>query len=292
MSADQIKTLSRELWQSNFYQDLLKILRDPMDTIISLSLMPITAAGTLSSIKAGNYVFPTAQGYKLTNQITNIDLGSISIPLYWGNFMDYNPHTKFELYLPYCSSVSLDADEIVGKTINIKYKIDLLTGNCTAFVIIDNNVRYQINGNVATQIPLSASRHNSMGLIASLTAFAGGAIGALTGGGAAPIAAMAGSIISSANYYKDNIQHAGSMSGSTGMLGVQCPVLYVKRARQNVPTNFGHFNGYASNITYRLGNLRGFTKVAEIHLDGINATSEELTELENLLKEGVIINDN
>ena len=38
-----------------------------------------------------------------------------------------------------------------------------------------------------------------------------------------------------------------------------------------------------------LGSLTGYTKIAEIHLDGLECLEEERQELETLLKNGVIL---
>ena len=50
-----------------------------------------------------------------------------------------------------------------------------------------------------------------------------------------------------------------------------------------MPDNYAHYHGYPSNITRKLGELSGYTVVSNIHLDGLNATSSEIEELESIL---------
>ena len=52
--------------------------------------------------------------------------------------------------------------------------------------------------------------------------------------------------------------------------------------------DYNTFRGYVSNITLALSECSGYTKVAEIHLENIPATSAELDEMDGLLKAGVI----
>ena len=108
-----------------------------------------------------------------------------------------------------------------------------------------------------------------------------------TGGASAPMAA--GMIASTAvNGMKPNVEKSGSMSGTGGMLGIQTPFLILTRPRQALPARQNKFTGYPSFITESLGDLSGYTEIEEIHLENISATESELSEIENLLKSGVI----
>jgi hypothetical protein len=69
----------------------------------------------------------------------------------------------------------------------------------------------------------------------------------------------------------------------------QYAYLILNRPIQSLPSGFGENFGYPSNVTRTLSALTGFTQVDEVHLNGINATSDELAEIETLLKEGVIL---
>ena len=69
------------------------------------------------------------EGYK-----THFNLGTYTFTPYFNNFLDYTPYTKYELYLPYCGFVDMDATEYTGKTISIDYILDYTQGSCLAVV--------------------------------------------------------------------------------------------------------------------------------------------------------------
>ena len=116
-----------------------------------------------------------------------------------------------------------------------------------------------------------------------------GAIGSMvaTGGASAPMSI--GQIAStSVNTMKPSVEKSGSMGGTGGMLGVQTPYLILTRPRQALPSDQNTFTGYPAFITERLEDLTGYTEIDTIHLENVPATESELSEIESLLKGGVI----
>lgn len=97
--------------------------------------------------------------------------------------------------------------------------------------------------------------------------------------------AMRGFIFSGGNETRGN-----SVAGNSGWLGNQIPYLTITMPNLSIPENYGHYHGYPSNITSRLGDLSGYTQVSAIHLDNLNATQPEIEELDGILKGGIIIN--
>lgn len=88
---------------------------------------------------------------------------------------------------------------------------------------------------------------------------------------------------------KPRVERTGSLSATTGQLGVQTPYLIISRAEQCLPTNYKRYRGYPSNITARLGDLSGYTEVESIRLNDLAATQPEIVEIYDMLKKGVII---
>ena len=289
MTSEQLRLLSEELWSNNseLLENLKKMFLDnPLESIMSLSLIPLNLSGTNGNIKIGNY--PTQIGATiLSEQYITLDCGSINVGLYWGNSLDYDPYSKFDLYLPMVGSTTLSADEIVGKTLAVKYTIDIVSGACIAFVLVNNSVLYTASGNCALQLPISgrdASNLYSSALKATLAA-----IPSITFGGAVGAVSAVSSGINILNS-KPSVQHSGNMSGNSGVLNVKYPVLTITRARQSLPENFYKYKGYTSNITEQIKNLSGYTEVEYIRLENIDGiTDAELNELETILKSGFIV---
>lgn len=88
---------------------------------------------------------------------------------------------------------------------------------------------------------------------------------------------------------KTSISHSGSISGSSGMLGVRDAYLIVEFPNQSLAQDYKHFVGYPSNLYARLGNLTGYTEVEQVIPDGIWGTDDELAELVEALKGGVYL---
>lgn len=67
---------------------------------------------------------------------------------------------------------------------------------------------------------------------------------------------------------------------------------YIKRLRPNIVNveNYGRYNGFACMEETLLGDHTGYCEVFSVHLDGFeNATTDELSQIERLLKSGVIL---
>lgn len=275
---------SNPLFDVNAYK---KILANPMDAILGLSLVPVTIpANTTKQVTVGN--IPTGISMPVAdNQFIEVDCGSINVNEHWGAYLDYSPYTKCELYLPYCGIHPIDTDDVMATTVKVVYHVDILTGACCAYVKCGDSVLYTFTGQLATTIPITGNDWTSMinGIISATTAI--GSMAA-TGGLTAPMAVseVASTVINTA---KPTMERSGSLSGTGGMMATQYPYLILTRPRQALPELQNKFSGYPSFISSYLSDLSGYTEVYSVHLEGISATGVELSEIEQILKGGVIL---
>lgn len=72
------------------------------------------------------------------------------------SFLDFAPYTTSQLYIPYCGCVDIDPAIYVGKSLEVRYLVDYITGACTALVYAGNDIIDQISGNMAVNISLSS----------------------------------------------------------------------------------------------------------------------------------------
>lgn len=276
----QLNSLGAWLWSTNFIDQILKIFNDPMQAIIGLHKVYATPNISGSgNIKVG-YLDSGVLSNIVGNQYTYIDCGSVSLREYYGNILDYSPYTTVQLYLPFIGIVSLDIADVSRSTISIRYGVDVLTGACLASVSVQRDnaggVLYQYSGNCACQYPLSSGSY--MGMVT-------GAIGALG-------SLARGNIFSTAMGIAGmhtNIERSGGFSGNAGAMGIKKPYLIISRPQSAINDGFPSIQGYPSNYFTKLGNCRGFTQVAECHVENISATDKELDKIKDLLKEGVIL---
>ena len=81
----------------------------------------------------------------------DIDIGTIKIDS--KDATSYNA-IKATLYLPFINSIQLDINDIIGHTISITYRINLLNGMNTLIVENENGLIYNQNVNIATNLQL------------------------------------------------------------------------------------------------------------------------------------------
>ena len=290
----ELQNLANYMWNNDLFSldTWKKIFANPMDAILGLSIVPVAvpSAGQVP-VTVGN-ISTGVSMTKASAQYVTVDCGSVTISEYWGAYLDYDPYTKMELYLPYIGIVPVKADDVIGKQIHIAYHVDILSGACCAMVQCGNSILYTYNGSCAMQIPVSGvDMTTAISSVISATAsvaamLATGGAGSLLGG-----AITAGAITNTANSVmnaKPTVQHSGSMTGPGGQLGVQTPYFIVTRPRQCVAENQNNLVGLPAFFTVNLGEVSGYTEVEDIHLTGIPATSDELEEIAQLLKGGVI----
>lgn len=286
-SLANLQALGAKLWSNDFVESILKLWNDPMEAIITLGLIPFTPTSSGSTnCQIGNYDAEISIP-RVTSQYETKSCGSVAIQEYWGNALDYAPYTEAEMFLPFVGMKKIDIDDIMNKTVSVDYNIDLLGGESICYVTVDNRVLYDFRCNLMSSVPISSSSYASLysGILRAASSLA---VGAAAGG----VGAAAGGLTSAVNVMTSkhgSIERGSDLTPNAGVLGLLTPYIILHRPIQSLPSNFGHFKGYPSNITRTLGSVSGYTEVSYIHLDGISATDAEKEEIYSLLKAGVIL---
>lgn len=282
-SLQKIRDLANYMWTSDFLTNVVKLTADPMDIIMSLYLFPFNVPYTISKeVGAGNVHTNITMGVP-DSQFFEVNCGSLDIPNFYGAYLDYDPYTKCSIFLPYCGMFEVSLDDIMGKTVAIKYRIDLVTGVCCAYLIVNNSAIYSFTGMCAISIPVSArnveNQYNAfMSIASTLVNPVGGIID------------VGSDIASAVMQSKPTIQRSGNVNSNMGFLGRQKPYFIFTVPNVAIPKNQNKYIGYPIFATYLLKDLAGYTEVEEIHLENMGcATENEINEIERLLKEGVIL---
>lgn len=279
-SQSEVDSFGSWMWSSNIFEQIKKLFSDPMQAIIGIhKVFGTPVVGGRRSIKVG-YIDSNVTSNYVSSQYCSVDCGNVNLYEYFGNVFDYSPFTTVNLYLPFVGVVQLDTADVMRSTIGVTYGIDVLTGDCLAKVSVERDgaggILYSYPGNCAVKYPISSGSY--LGIIG----LAAGAIGAAATGNMGLLAAGA-----SGGFTK--VQHGGSFVGNSGATGPKIPYLIVSRPKTALAVNFNTFEGYPVNYSVKISECRGFIRVKECHLSGINATDDELDMIDQILKDGIIV---
>lgn len=260
--------------------------------------------------------FPLLQGIKLAGQVFNdvyiypinpIITKQIGVTYTLPNaetFVDLQPHTQIQLYLPFIDFIDLPVNEIIGNQMRIYYVFDFSSGTATAYVeITKNGVPYVLatkTAKIGVDVPYGKtnSAENLKNIVNTAISTA---ISLYTIGGSnmsetlktvGKVATISKATLSVANSLDVRYQRGGLAGSVGGLTAPTHPYLIIKKQKL-VPVDeemYAHTYGKPLYESRVLSQIHGFTILDEIHLTGFGtATDSEITEIERLLKTGVIL---
>lgn len=169
-----VEQLCRDLWKisddlihtdpNEDFKDYDQLMLDnflvnsPIDVIVSLDKYPISDIPTGTSSEPIKYgkASGAALGKPLTVNTIFFNFEGVDIfPKFGRSFLDYSPYTTYELYIPFCGVIQIDAGDIMDHTLSVQMVMDLSTGAVTAYVMADNLCIETANGSAALNIPVS-----------------------------------------------------------------------------------------------------------------------------------------
>ena len=335
-SKSQVQAVADILWQKDFLDFMDSLFSNIQDLIISFGMVPFTipTSGTDTITWFDYAVLVPGQLHryvtlnKPSSQFIEFNMGNVSLTggdtsngHASDSVLDYSPYSKLGIYLPFIGYEEMNIDECRGNTINLKYRIDILSGAVLALISINGRTLYQFTGNCLVQLPITSQDCSQMianTVNVGIAAASAGATGAIASAGDALTSArlengaitsemgefqnaqhaaqvsnasgsLAGATANATMGMKPNYKMSGAISGSTCMVGVKQPYLFLTTPRQSMPDGYEKVCGFPCNMGGKLGDFTGFTVVEDIRLNGLVATSPEVEEIYKLLKSGVIL---
>lgn len=294
VTKSELQSLAQYMWSDSFLTNLKKLFSDPRQIIVGLTMFPLTPdVGDSKEIKAGGistgvFGLPLSSQYKLLDEF-----GTIYIQKEKGCFLDYPPFTKVVAHLPYVGEHELDVNDIMGKTIALKYLFDFLTGACVAEIDVNGKPRYFFSGQTGVQIPTSSedfTRQFTSFLSAGVaigTALAAPSIGAA----AAPM--MIGAEVNAINNgMSPTVSYSSGGGGVNGFLSSQGAYITIELPENKLAAKQPKFVGKPSYIyAEQLEDCKGYIKCYSVHLDSINCLPSERREIEQRLLAGCRIEE-
>lgn len=312
LAGGQLRNLRNWLNKKDISADYL--YNNPSEYLVSIRAYPFwmekffEGIGSYEKFAIGPFSANTVntKGKLISSQKPPVLIGEYYVSRKYNNFMDYAPYTKITAYIPYISFVSLNVNEIMGKTIKFYAQVDFDNGLLQVWLECENVVIDSWETVIGVEISINRTngsdwaRNMYLWGIKSVTS---------TGG-------LMGSASSKSVDYGKSIKTGGDVG--TGFIGANQHHVYHGDLGSGVnklynPTSIYLIysrekpveNGYdttTGNDTYAslhglplnkpmwLTQLNGFTKVGTIHLNGFkDALDSELSEIESLLRSGVIL---
>lgn len=226
------------------------------------------------------------------------------------SFLDLEPFTQYELYIPFYGWTKLDYDLVKGHRLLVYYATNRDDGSATAYVwdYTSRVLVYSTQCQLGVKLGLSSSNQEELtaqknaiglnlavGLVSSALSIGVG-VGTsnpvMVAGGALSATRSITSAINSFSmlFPRASASFGDSASGMYVPLEVRLRRTSNQRVLPNVEmSEFRRLHGAPLRQIKPLSNLRGFTIVSEIHLENINAFKREKEEIVRLLQSGVIL---
>lgn len=285
MTETNLKALGKKLWDNSFLENISMINNSPIENILSAKSFPFPInGGTSKNVILGN-VNMEVTGNELPSSYTPIKtIGTFKVDKKFNGVLEWlNYHTQVICYLPYIGFIELNIKEIIDKTVTLKYIYDVITGVCTACFYANNIEICKYSGTIAIDIPITASNRAQVesGYIMSAL----GAVDSLLTGNLMGFVGSAFGALMNQNHFTTK----GSPSPACDAFDEQKAFIIIDYPVYYPPTNYAHDYGYPCNLSMKLGNCKGFTKCANVDVDGLACTEEERAELKRLLESGVYL---
>lgn len=255
-----------------------------------------------------------------TNLLLNATMGYVVVsdftitPQFSDNesFLNYEPYSKYEFYIPFIGWIELKSIDILSKRIIIYYGIDVSTGTATCYVkqYSTQKTLYSAPCQIGIKLPINTSnaeiltrekQNNNLNMILGLISSGVSiGIGAVKGN---PIAMVGGvlsggkaiaSYINAKNMMIEQAQTSFASSESIAYDDIQQVRFrfYHSKVITIDDDVYSHIQGYPVNQYDALTSFSGYTEIPEMHYypqSQTNITKTEIDEIISLARKGIIL---
>lgn len=277
--------------------------------VISVVFLPfdITNDGDARALKLGKTALEDVTVYNISPQLSTYHVIA-DFTITSDSFMDYEPFTKYELYIPYLSYITVSADDILNNRIIVYYIVDYQSGASQVTVYDVTNgktiytsacqlgVKIGVTSTNAREVKDAANANNiglAVGLLTSVLSTAGGVATSN------PVAVMGGLISggsSVAKYIQNQntnyqLGHGSVSTSNGGIYASQDVKVRITRLKpKDYNADYFKLKGKPLNKVMLLKDLTGYTIVGDEHLENFGtATQSENEEIKSLLNTGIIL---
>lgn len=282
----QMQSITRWLWSTDFFDNIIKNFADPFNNIIGCYISPVVPASASTHFVIGN-VDSMIDVNKVSTGYSTIQCGQRNIKPFYNSFADYDNYRSFKMFLPYYGIVDLSTDDFMGHYIGVQYIVDSFSGIATINIYsVRNGVEHcthQYSTNLYAPIPFSGV--NMMNYIQGVV---GASAQLITQGMSGNPLGMVTGIT---NLISAHPTYGGSKATSNtgGFMGIQYPYLIECRSKRSMPKNYSKYEGIPLVDYKKVSDLTGYTEFESIRVEVSRASEQEMETINNILKEGVIL---
>lgn len=290
-----IFNLYTSLWNSKRIDYILDLLIVPVLPTYLIERHVNCGGKTLARFSPED---PTVLDYINGNPIEDCfvdkDCGTLSIPEYWANFLDFSG-TRVKLFLPYVGYVDIEPEFIISGELHVWYRFNVFDGSFMCFVEstsghseLEESLIGQYAGVAAIHIPLQSQDYSNKisGLISAI-----GTVGVGLAGGGMSASAGIGAAASLVNTLsqKPTGTHANGYNASSSYMSHRTPYLIIERQASQFSEKYPEEVGLPLYMQMNLSDCNGLTIAKNAHLDTIPCTISGKEKISQLLAEGIIL---
>lgn len=227
-------------------------------------------------------------------------------------FLNYEPYSKYELYIPFVGWIELKSVDILDKRLIVYYGVDVSNGFATCYVkqYITQKTIFSTPCQIGIKLPINTSnaeiltrekQNNNlnmmMGLIASGVSVG---MGVMMENPIGIVGGVLGAGKTIASYVNKNNMMLGQAqttfaSTDTSAYDDVTKVRFRIYRPTLIPIDddiYAHYQGYPINQYDELSNYSGYTEIPEIHYipqSQTNITIREIDEIISLARKGIIL---
>lgn len=295
--------------KKDLYRNLIscKILKPPAGIPSTPSVF--TIYGVKPQYNGADITIPAVNGNP------DISFGPYTISRKFGDFRDYAPYTRAEIFLPYCGWCALPS-HVVGRSVSVSYFTDVIAGTVKAVVFCEANPVAEAAGVMAYDIPFAAQNVGAKiqaantGMLAygkaALQLSAGIGQAVATKGkqglssivnGAFGVAAGYNQLSMAAN--ENYTEISGKAGDGCALAGIDTIIIKIVRPKYGpnktapyVPDGFAHTVGFLSMKQAKVSEASGLILCDNVDTSGIGkATDAERAEIKRVLETGLYVNN-
>ena len=318
------------LWNEVIYQSFWGQGIDPFDFVVGLWWYPFSTYDLYGSqiaykrVKLGSsfIVNDDVPGVDDGASINLLDGGKLRVPIMTDSYLDFEPYTSYNLFIPYVGFQSLNSQDIVGKELSLKYFVNIYDGTLTAFLSANKQLIGTYQGVVGVKIPITnydsriqALQFYTQGqqMLSRASQVVSGGVGAASNFG---VFGQVGNVVNAgtniasntlSNIFDSNANKAnqvinavsnnyGMPYGLPGIYAPQTAYLKIETSLAQTPNLKIDQEGKNSSISGTISGLglTGFVKTSSSTIIPASGedyiTEEEKMEIDRIMKGGVVIN--